>query len=100
MSILSIDHSQVSQASADLINLLGSDLNFHDSKKKNISHNFHSFPAKFPPELPRKFIDSLTLPGDIVLDPMNGSGTTTLEAFLSNRKALGFDIDPLAIKIA
>lgn len=37
---------------------------------------------------------------DVVLDPMAGSGTTILEAYLTNRKPLGFDIDPLAIKIA
>ncbi|MBK7318006.1 DNA methyltransferase [Candidatus Villigracilis affinis] len=35
----------------------------------------HSFPAKFPPQLPRKFILALTQPGDIVLDTMVGSGT-------------------------
>lgn len=31
---------------------------------------------------------------------MNGSGTTTLEAYLVNRRGIGFDIDPLAIKVA
>ncbi len=32
-----------------------------------------------------------------MLDPMMGSGTTVLEAYLLNRKAIGFDIDPLAL---
>jgi hypothetical protein len=31
---------------------------------------------------------------------MNGSGTTTLEAYLRGRRALGCDIDPLAVRIA
>jgi hypothetical protein len=31
---------------------------------------------------------------------MNGSGTTTLEAYLRGRRALGSDIDPLAVRIA
>ena len=31
---------------------------------------------------------------------MNGSGTTTLEAYLRNRRAIGCDIDPLAVRIA
>lgn len=40
------------------------------------------------------------MPGETVLDPMNGSGTTTLEAYLRGRRALGCDIDPLAVRIA
>ena len=76
--------------------LLRQDLNFHNERSYYASHNFHSFPAKFPPQLPRKFINALTLEGDVVLDPMMGSGTTTLEAYLMDRRAIGFDIDPLA----
>lgn len=81
-----------------LIELLSGDLDFHD-KETYASHNFHSFPAKFPPQLPSKFILSLTNEGDVVLDPMNGSGTTVVEAFLSGRRGIGLDIDPLAVNI-
>ena len=63
-------------------------------------HNFHSFPAKFPPGLPKLFIDELTSPGDVVLDPMCGSGTTIIESVLSSRVAIGCDIDPLSAIIA
>ena len=80
--------------------LLKGDFDFHEQSSNDASHNFHSFPAKFPPELPRKLISELTSEGDIVLDPMIGSGTTAVEAYLLNRKALGFDIDPLALIIA
>ncbi|MGQ9550202.1 MAG: DNA methyltransferase, partial [Roseiflexus sp.] len=83
-----------------LCRLLAEDLDFHDQDSGYASHNFHAFPAKFPPQLPRKFIQSLTIPGGTVLDPMMGSGTTVLEAFLLGRKAMGFDIDPLAILLA
>ncbi len=76
--------------------LLKEDLNFHNERSHYASHNFHSFPAKFPPQLPRKFINALTREGDVVLDPMMGSGTTILEAYLLDRRAIGFDIDPLA----
>lgn len=82
-----------------LIQLLSSDLDFHNQDSSYGSHNFHSFPAKFPPQLPKKFIDELTLPGDIVLDPMMGSGTTIVETLFSGRKAIGFDIDPMAVLI-
>ncbi len=77
--------------------------NFYDFHSEDVtyaSHNFHPFPAKFPPQLPKHFIETLTKPGDIVLDPMLGSGTTILEAILMGRKAIGLDIDPLAVLIA
>ncbi len=86
--------------SETLLRLLSSDLDFQNQRSNYATHNFHSFPAKFPPQLPSKFIQALTREGDVVLDPMMGSGTTVVEAFLSGRQAYGFDIDPLAIRIA
>ena len=83
-----------------LTELLKSDLNFHNQSSSYFSHNFHSFPAKFPPQLPKLFIEELTCTNDIVLDPMVGSGTTIVEACFANRKGIGCDIDPLAIKIS
>lgn len=73
------------------------DLGFHDADSGYATHNFHAFPAKFPPQLPRAFIEALTQPGDVVLDPMAGSGTTLVEAYLAGRAAVGVDIDPLAL---
>lgn len=84
----------------NLIDILSNDLDFHKYNSSYASHNFHSFPAKFPPQLPLQFIKDLTEPNDVVLDPMMGSGTTVLEAFLTGRKGIGFDIDPLAIMIS
>jgi DNA modification methylase len=84
---------------AKLKSLLSSDLDFHGKNSAYASHDFHSFPAKFPPQLPRKFIEWLTDPDDLVLDPMVGSGTTVLEAFLLGRRGIGFDIDPLAMRL-
>ncbi len=83
-----------------LIELLQSDLNFHNQISNYNSHNFHSFPAKFPPQLPKLFIEELTKPNEVVFYPMVGSGTTIVEAYFANRKGIGFDIDPLALKIA
>lgn len=34
---------------AKLQQLLASNLDFHDERNSHASHNFHSFPAKFPP---------------------------------------------------
>jgi len=83
-----------------LTNLLLSNLDFTRATDRNYLHNFHSFPAKFPPELPRAFITTLTNTNENVLDPMVGSGTTILEAYLLGRRSIGFDIDPLALLIS
>lgn len=79
--------------------LLEAELNFHGEDSGYASHDLHSFAAKFPPQLPGTFIRGLTNPGDIVLDPMMGSGTTVVEALLQGRQGIGLDIDPLALHL-
>lgn len=79
--------------------LLNEDLDFHGEDSSYATHNVHAFPAKFPPQLPRKFIMTLTIPGEKVLDPMSGSGTTVLEAMLLGRHGIGIDIDPLGLNL-
>jgi len=86
-------------AGEKLEKLLDFDFNFHKEKSSYGTHSLHSFPAKFPPQLPAFFIENLTEPGDVVLDPMAGSGTTLIEAVLRNRYAIGVDIDPLAVQL-
>ncbi len=80
--------------------LLAGELNFHGEGTGYASHDLHAFAAKFPPQLPRAFIRALTNPGDIVLDPMMGSGTAVVEAFLEGRRGIGLDIDPLALRLS
>jgi DNA modification methylase len=82
-----------------LSKLLTVDLDFHQDASNEASHSLHAFAAKFPPQLPRLFIEGLTQKGEAVMDPMMGSGTAVVEAFLCDRRALGFDIDPLALMI-
>jgi len=48
--------------------------------------------AVFPPELPEKCILAGTKPGDIVLDPFSGSGTTCRVAAKLNRKSIGIEL--------
>ena len=80
--------------------LLAKDLSFEREKTSYATHNLHAFAAKFPPQIPRLFIQKLTTPGELVLDPMVGSGTTVVEALLANRKSIGVDLDPLAVLLA
>ncbi len=50
-------------------------------------------PARFPLEFPKFFIDFLTDPGDIVLDPFAGSNTTGQAADQARRRWISFEID-------
>ena len=56
-------------------------------------------PAIFPEDLARDHILSWSNPGDIVLDPMCGSGTTLKMAILTGRKAIGIDISSEYIEL-
>jgi DNA modification methylase len=64
------------------------------------THGIHRFPAKFIPQVPRFCLERYSKPGDAILDPFMGSGTTLLEALLLGRDAYGIDIHPLAKLIA
>jgi site-specific DNA-methyltransferase (adenine-specific) len=57
-------------------------------------------PATFPEKLAQDHILSWTNEGDLVFDPMCGSGTTCKMAFLLNRKYIGVDISEEYINIA
>ena len=45
-----------------------------------LTHNFYRYPARFSPKLVRAAIEAFTAPGDLVLDPFVGGGTTLVEA--------------------
>ena len=57
-------------------------------------------PAIFPEELPYRLIKMLTWPGDCVLDPFVGSGTTVCMATRLGRVGVGVEISPIYAKIA
>lgn len=48
-------------------------------------------PAMFPEELPRRLMKLFSYKNDIVLDPFNGAGTTTLVAWKYGRRFIGID---------
>lgn len=66
------------------------------SKVKGYTHDFYKYPARFAPTFARFVLDSLTEPGDYVLDPFMGGGTTIVEAVASGRHAIGSDVNELA----
>jgi modification methylase len=55
--------------------------------------------AMFPEELPFRLIRMFSFPGETVLDPFLGSGTTSLVAKKLDRNSVGYEINPDFIPI-
>ena len=62
------------------------------SRVKGLTHEFYRYPARFSPSFVRGAIEAFTRPGDWVMDPFAGGGTTLVEAMAMGRNALGIDI--------
>lgn len=75
------------------------DWDFKEFQTQYLSHRFHSYPARFIPQIPRTFINLFTNGNDIVIDPFCGCGTTIVESFLNGRDSIGNDFNPLACLI-
>ena len=70
------------------------------SRVGGLTHGFYRYPARFSPLFARTVIDAFTDPGDLVLDPFMGGGTTVVEARTRGRRAFGSDTSSLAVFIA
>lgn len=57
------------------------------------------YPTQKPRALLDRFICALTRPGDVVCDPYCGSGTTLVAAQLRDRKWIGIEKSPNAVKV-
>jgi len=68
--------------------------------KKSEDQEAKGHPAPFPCALARDHINSWTNEGDIVFDPMNGSGTTCISALKLGRNYIGVDISDEYCEIA
>src|SRR5712664_2431741 len=61
--------------------------------------SIHPFPARMAPDLAIAELTKLR-PGSRVLDPMAGSGTVLRQASELGHRAIGTDMDPLAVLMA
>ena len=50
-------------------------------------------PGKMLPELAHRIISEYSRPGQLVVDPMAGTGTTLVEAALAGRRAIGVELE-------
>jgi adenine-specific DNA-methyltransferase len=69
----------------------------------NVKHNHiekTTHPCQFPIELIQRLVLALTNPGDLVVDPYVGVGSTACAAVLNKRRAAGADIVPEYVNVA
>lgn len=82
-------------------NLERIDWDFPDSKTQFLTHKFHSYPARFIPQIPRTIYEiCLKSNGARIFDPFVGCGTSLVEGVLSQNHSGGVDQNPLAILIS
>jgi hypothetical protein len=60
------------------------------------THGFYHYPARFSATIASTIIERFTDPGDWVLDPFMGGGTSIIEGLALGRRMLGVDINTLA----
>lgn len=57
-------------------------------------------PCQFPVELIERLVLALTDPGDLIVDPYLGTGTTAVAAIRHGRRAAGAEIVPRYVELA
>ena len=61
-------------------------------------HDWYRFVLSFPPHLVIKYIQNFQIqPGQVILDPFCGTGTTLVEAKLNGISSIGLESNPFHI---
>jgi hypothetical protein len=64
------------------------------------THNYYRYPARFPPIFVREAIEAFSKPGETVIDPFVGGGTSVVEGLAQGRRFIGFDLNPIAVFVS
>ncbi|MDB4962135.1 MAG: hypothetical protein JWP01_2134 [Myxococcales bacterium] len=70
---------------------------------ESLTHPFHSYPARLHPTTARLLIDLISTgvtENALLVDPFCGSGTSLVEARAAGMRAVGTDLNPLAVLVA
>lgn len=76
------------------------DWDFAGDFSSSLFSSTHWHPSVFVAQIPSVLIGLLSEPGDLVVDPFCGSGTTLVEAQRQGRRSLGIDINPISVMLA
>jgi tRNA1(Val) A37 N6-methylase TrmN6 len=69
-------------------------------RKNTYTSESTAHPAKMLPDVVRHAVSHYTRPGELVLDPMCGIGTTLVEAVRLGRRAVGVEYEPHWVQVA
>ena len=69
-------------------------LNGFKKEPRRTIHSFHRYFGKLIPGIPAFAIETFTKPGQVVLDPFSGSGTSVVEARERGRIGIGVVLPP------
>jgi hypothetical protein len=70
---------------------------------ESLTHPFHSYPARTHPATARELVSIVSEampPRGLLVDPFCGSGTSLVEARAAGLRAIGVDVNPLAVLVA
>lgn len=76
------------------------DWDFELADTQHHTHGMHNYPARMVPQIAERLIQKYSRSGETVYDPMCGSGTVLVEATLLGRRAIGTDLNPLAVLLS
>jgi len=68
---------------------------FYNFDTDYATHGLYWYPARFIPHVVRYFIERYTKPDDLVFDPFAGSGTVAIEAEITGRNYIVWDLNPI-----
>jgi len=68
---------------------------FYNFNTNYATHGLYWYPARFISHVVRYFIERYTKPGDLVFDPFAGSGTVAIEAEITGRNHIVWDLNPI-----
>ncbi|CUU04030.1 DNA methylase [Armatimonadetes bacterium GBS] len=63
-------------------------------------HNLAEYPTKILPQVMGAFVERLSEPNELVVDPFAGGGTVAVECALRGRRSINIDINPQALAVA
>lgn len=71
-----------------------------DDPDREHVHGFHTYPARMHPTTAARLVQAVSDGSATLLDPFCGSGTVLVEAMIAGRRAVGVDLNPLAVRLA
>lgn len=67
---------------------------------RGTKYSVFTYWSKKPENIVKQYIGHYTRKNEVTLDPFSGSGVTAIESLILKRKAIAFDINPIAIHFA